>query len=399
MSSIKTNIQISKAITNILSIAFILKTVSVLLEQQQLETQRIDPVLHMGIIISYFANILFFFAGFLGLKYEGKYYPRYVKKLFWIILLWVVFVYLKSGASILNPSVFMGVKGIAPYLGMIVIFTASPERFQEMRKTFFFVGIILVLGGLFNTAKLGLSFDRDSAQNQLLLITVNLVWVAPLILFYNFKKYKLIAAAIFSFSFLFSFLIVTRSFMILHLIVLLYFTRYVIKVKLIVLFGIASLSTIVFFLLPQVGVIQNATVLLDSRMGEDTRSWQILLFLATVDYNDFIYGSGVFSFWRMGNREYEWLDNQVLLTAWWAGVLPIFCYLVLLIKGVKKFLFKKKSNSIKRSEAFIVFLWILALLGFSIFITISSTLYHFLILFVLGSLLCKKKNQLVYEVY
>ncbi len=384
-------IKISTIITKILSIAFILKTIAVLLDQQQLETHRVDAVLHLGTYVSYIANILFFVSGFLGLKYEGKFYPKYVRSFFWLILFWIIFVYLRSGASIFDPSTFMSVKGIGPYLGMSIMFTANPIRFHKMTKVFLLIGLILVIGGLYNSLKLGMGFDRKTAQMQLLLIAANLIWISPLVLFFNFKKHKVLAITIFATSFIFSVLIVTRSFMVLHVLVLLFFMRYVLKIKLIGLIITIVVAIVSINFLPNIGVIQHAASLLNGRMGNDTRSLQIFLFLESVEFKDFIFGSGVFSYWRMGNKDYQWLDNQILLTAWWAGIVPIYCYLSLLMKSIIKHLLKRNVDPTNKSKAFILFLWVLALSGLSIFISISSSLYHFAIMFVLGSLLFNQR--------
>lgn len=377
-----------RLITYTLGFAFILKAIAVLFIQQQLEAQMENPTLDIGTIISYVANVLFFISGILGLIYEGKYYPEYVKILFGIILLWVTFVYFRSGASLFDPSTFMSVKGIGPYLGMSVMFTANPIRFHKLFKVFLLVGIILVAGGIANTLNLGLDFDRKEAQMQLRSIAVNLMWISPIVLFNSFKKHKLLAITIFGFSFIFSLFIVTRSFMILHILVLLFFMRFVLKKKiggLIVIFIVAAAATI--YLLPSVGVIEQATNLLIERGNEDTRTLQLFLFFNNVDFTDFIWGSGVNSHWMWNGREYGWLDNQIILTAWWAGVLPILLYVILFLKPALKHFFKRNTNVYFRGKAFILFLWFLALLGFSIYITISTSLYHLTMCFVLGNLL------------
>jgi hypothetical protein len=307
-------------------------------------------------------------------------------------LIWIVLVYLNSGASIFQPSSFMGVKGIGPYLAICILFAANPKRFLDMRRTILLLGVILTLGGMYNMINIGLGFGRMEGQMNLRLIAVNLAYLSPFILFNNFQRNKLLSIIIFGFSFIFSLLIVTRSFILIHIIVLLFFMRYMLKKK---VFGYSILLLIALlflFMFLDLELIQYSITLLSERGDEDSRSLQIIQFFAGIDLNSFYFGEGVYSTWKWGRRDYQWLDNQVLLTAWWAGVLPILGYLILYLKGSLKYLFKRKVNELMRGNALIVFLWVLGLFGFGIYISISTDLYHFLMCFMLGSLLYPKKS-------
>jgi len=379
---------ISRFITRTLSVGFALKAITVLVLQQKLESNFENPTFHVGVLLRYLSNIFFFISGFLAFFYEGKYYPRYVKSLYALLLLWIIIVYFRTGGSILDPGSFMGVKGIAPYLGMSVLFSANPLRFQKIMKLLLWLGLVLVIGGFINTLKLGGGFDRVSAQWQLRLIAVNLVWISPLILFFNYKTHKTLSLVIFGFSFIFSLLIVTRSFILIHILVFIFFMKVILKKNIGgIIFGACILLVIGMYLLPNIGVLQQAGTLLSERGDSDSRSLQLFLFLTNIDYNDFILGAGIDSTWIWGSRgAYAWLDNQVLLTAWWAGVVPIFIYLILFIKPMYKFLFKRKVDAQVKSIAFMLFLWVLALLGFAIYASISASFYHFIFCFIMGYL-------------
>lgn len=376
----------SKLITYLLGFAFIVKTIAIVFSQQQLETQIENPELHTGIYLSYIANLLFFTAGILGLIIEGKFYPTYIKVLFILIVLWILLVYLRSGARIMDPSTFMGVKGIGPYLGLSVMFTAHPRRFRKMLRVFFWICIILVFAGILNTMKLGIGFDRTSTQMQVRLIAVNLFWLSPVILFYGFKNHKGLTLIIFAFSLLYSLLIVSRSYILLHLLVLLFFMNFIVKFKLKYIVTLLITFGVVFYIFLQLGVIEQASSLLMDRMFDDTRSNQIIEFFAKVDPHDFIWGAGIFSTWSWLGQEYQWLDNQIILSAWWAGFFPIMCYSILILIPVLKFFFRKNVIIDIRGKAFIILLWFLALLGLSIYIVIGTALYIFIIFFILGNL-------------
>ena len=381
-------IRISVIITNILSIAFILKAVTVLIMQQKLEVNIENPSFHIGVLFSYIANTLFFISGLLAFFTEGKYYQKSIKILYIALLSWIIFVFFRTGGSISDPGSFMAVKGVGPFLGMSILFAAKTDRFLKIMKLLLWIGLILAIGGVFNTVKLGGGFARMTAQMQLRLIALNLVWLSPLILFFNYKKYKIISLSIFGLSFIFSLLIVTRSFLLIHVMVFLFFYRIVLKKKIGVLITVLAIASVaLIFIAPQISAVQNAINLLNERGNEDSRSVQIILFLENIDFNDFIWGSGIDSTWRWGSRNYAWLDNQILLTAWWAGIFAITTYLILFIKPIYNFLFKKDVNPQLKGVSFMLFLWILALLGFGVYLTISSSLYHFTLCFAMGFLL------------
>ena len=289
----------------------------------------------------------------------------------------------------MNPGSFMGIKGIAPYLGMSVLFAAKVPRFLKMIKLLLWISMVLAIAGILFTLKLGVGFDRMAAHMQLRLIAVNLVWLSPIVLFFHYKKYKIITLSIFGLSFLFSLIIVTRSFLLIHVIVFLFFMRVILKKKIGgLILGLVVTILGIIYLAPQLGVVENALNLLSERGNDDTRSMQIVLFLADIDYKDFIWGAGINSTWNWSSiGEYQWLDNQVLLTAWWAGLVPICTYLLIFVKPTYKFIFKSKVNPQIKGVAFILFIWILGLLGFGIYISISATLYHFVLCLCSGFLL------------
>ncbi|SDM55553.1 hypothetical protein [Kriegella aquimaris] len=382
-------IRTSVVITNLLNIALVLQVIAVVITQQKLEANIENANFHIGVLVGYISNILFFMSGSLAFFTEGKWLPKYVKSAYLLLLCWVVLVYFRTGGSLLDPGSFMEVKGVAPYLGMSVLFAAKAPRFLKIMKFLLWIGLALAIGGIINTLKLGGGFDRMTAQMQLRLIAVNLVWISPLILFFNYKKYKILSLSIFGLSFLFSLLIVTRSFLLIHVLVFLFFMRVVLKKKIgCLILGLLVVFIGVIYLAPQIGAIEHAINLLNERGNDDTRSTQILLFLADISFYDFIWGAGINSTWNYASiGEYGWLDNQVLLTAWWAGVVPICIYLMLFIKPMYTFLFKKKVNPQIKAVAFMLFLWILALLGFGVYVSISTSLYHFVLCFSMGFLL------------
>lgn len=93
-------------------------------------------------------------------------------------------------------------------------------------------------------------------------------------------------------------------------------------------------------------------------------------------------------YWHNIESNYEFLDNQFLLLAWWAGLPAILIYLVLLIKSMfvkSETLLFQDIKGIK----LIIGLWIAACLGFAIYVTISSEPYYYFISFMIGLNACQ----------
>lgn len=82
--------------------------------------------------------------------------------------------------------------------------------------------------------------------------------------------------------------------------------------------------------------VEGAATNLLERSAQDTRSDQILDFLNQYDMEYFLQGMGHKGtwYWHSIESNYEFLDNQFLLLAWWAGLPAILIYLVLLIKSM-----------------------------------------------------------------
>ena len=350
--------------------------------------------------ITYIADLFLFSSGLLALIYEGKYFNYRIKKIYLILLGLIVFVYLKSGASLFDIGTFLSVKGIGPWLGLSVLFTAgNDKRFTSISKTILLLGVILTIGGIIKIGRLGLSFDREYAISTLMLVSVNLMWISFVSICLFFNKYKKIVVSLFLVSFLLSFVISSRSFLLLHFFMLIYLAFKLIQSKIYIYISILTITLIGVFsfnFISNNSIVKNSIGFLDDRITKDTRTDQYAEFLNNTNTSDFIFGAGTFSKWKQGGTMYAWLDNQVLLTAWWAGILPVVLYLTLLFIPIKRFFFKKNTENEIHSLSFIIFLWVLALSGLSIFTAISTSLYFFIISFILGRLLTRKKITRIY---
>jgi hypothetical protein len=129
---------------------------------------------------------------------------------------------------------------------------------------------------------------------------------------------------------------------------------------------------------------------LSERSGEDTRSNQLLDFLQQYDVNYLIQGVGPMKqwYWNGIGSYYSYLDNQVLLIAWWAGLPTILTYLFFLVKSLyikSEILFFEEIKGIKM----IILLWIGACFGFAIYVTVSSDCYYYFISLLIGLNACQ----------
>ena len=317
-----------------------------------------------------------------------------------VLLSLIVLVYLKSGASLFDVSTFLSVKGIGPWLGLSILFTAgNANRFKIVLKVILVLGIVLAIGGVLNAVKLGLGFERVDAISSLRIISVSLMWISFITIAFFFKKYKKIVITLFIISFSLSLIIVTRSLLLLHSLMMFFILIKFIKKKIYLWISLLVTSPITFLIynyMPNNNVLENSIGLLNERMTEDSRTDQIAEFFKNTKATDFIFGAGTFSEWKQWGVMYGFLDNQILLTAWWAGILPITIYLTFLIIPIKKFLIKKNYQIETQALSFIILLWLLALSGISIYTSLSTSLYFYIISFVLGYLLSRKNIKRVY---
>ncbi|MBN2521205.1 MAG: hypothetical protein JXB17_11905 [Bacteroidales bacterium] len=404
-------VKIHKTITVLLIIGFICGFIKVFFEQNILLSQVKTPNFSTGDIFKYISAISVITSGFLALIYEGKYFKKYIKIIYFIILLWITAIYFRDGKGI-DPSNFFSVKAPGPWLAFSVIFTTSNnERVNKINNVLYFGLIALSIGLLINIGKLGVSFDRHQAWLYLRAISNNHLWVLPVTLFFNInnKKRRLIIVTCLIIGMFASILIVTRSTISLYAIILFI---YLIKSKIISkpLNVIALILIFILFIISLNSLIESETgqkiiqgmALLEDRIQDDTRTDQIIQFTNQLKLSDLLLGAGTDSYWNWDGRDYEWLDNQWLLTAWWAGILPTFLFLLLMLIPLR---FAITSKNIKHfANGFMLLLWILGCAGLSIYISFSINIYFYIAAFSTGyclfnyNLFNKSKRVKLYDI-
>tara|TARA_B100000963_G_C22475844_1_gene602341 strand:+ start:124 stop:810 length:687 start_codon:yes stop_codon:yes gene_type:complete len=225
----------------------------------------------------------------------------------------------------------------------------------------------------------------------MILINLNLMWIS----FYLFtlfgSNYKKIAVSIFSVSLVISLFTSTRSFILMHLIFIFYYNLKSSKVKL-----LTSISTILVGIISYVyfsasSFFSNAFSQVGNRFNDDTRSDQLLQFFLQIEFSEILFGAGSFAYWEWDGRVYQYLDNQILLMSWWAGIFPTIIYLSFFVIAFKRFFFKRNISKEYNFISLLILFWILALLGLSVYTSISSSLVHCLIIFYTGVLFSKNK--------
>lgn len=306
-------LKISKIITSFVIIGLLIKVASVFISQDNLISQdSYDGSFKIENTVTYIADFFFFTAGLLAFRYEGKYFKKNIKKMYIFLVFIIVLVYLKSGASLFDVGTFLSVKGIGPWLGLSVLFTAGNEsRFRVVLKVILFLGIVLGIAAIINIGKLGIGFSRETAISSLRIISVNLMWISFISVIFFLKKYKKIVITLFIISVLLSLIIATRSFLLLHFLMLIYLGLKFIKKKIYLLISLLGIGLIAFFIysyMPKNNFIENSIGLLDGRMTKDSRTEQYDEFFKNTDTTDFIFGAGVFSEWNQWGEMYGWLE-------------------------------------------------------------------------------------------
>ena len=117
----------------------------------------------------------------------------------------------------------------------------------------------------------------------------------------------------------------------------------------------------------------------------DTRTHQLEAFFSQVSFKELFLGGGIRASYSFnGDPNYHFIDNQVLLFAFRYGLIPTFVYLmlyfVLFIKTIKT---KNRGLLVKM---IVLFSWLLAMIGLSVYFNLGFGMPHTLMMLYVGRL-------------
>lgn len=366
--------------------------------QRDLEIIRTEDVFGWYHKLGGYGNILISIASLLSFVLYRKYFPFYVTLCYLAIILCVTLASSDDLAELIKkPSSWYSTKGIGTYVNMgLIFFVASKYYFDKVMKILYYLCFFFIVAGFINLSKVGIGATRTQNQYAILNFAVYLIWVFPYFFLqdeFN-KRVNLVNFIAYMAIFLFVLATGSRSYLII------YFSYFIVKFKsqlqkknsILLILGMALLMIAGFFLLSNSSfsnTLDNAFSILSERGAEDSRSNQLTEFLDQFDLNYLIQGVGPSKTWFWtATGPYPYLDNQFLLMAWWAGLPTLLFYLFLLGKA-----FLKKSEILLfeniKGARLILGWWILACLGFAIYITVSSNLFYYFITLLMGQQFCK----------
>jgi hypothetical protein len=346
----------------------------------------------VGYILISMASILSFFL-------YRKFFPGFITFCY-LSLIGLVLIASWDDLEVIikTPSYLYSNKGIGTFVNFGILFFAANTRYlPNILKIFYYLCFVFIIAGFINLAKVGIGAGRDQYLFAIREYSVYLIWVFPYFLLQDEpnKKLNILNLASYLFIFIFVLSIASRSYLIIFVI------YFLVKFKnrlhgnnaLMGIIGMAILISLGFFFLANSGmskIVDGAFNILSERSSEDTRSSQLVEFIEQWDFNFLLEGVGPKKtwYWSSIKGQYNNLDNQFMLLAWWAGLPTLLVYVYYLLKTffVKSdLLIFEKAQCIK----LIIGLWILACMGFAIYVTISSDLYFYFISLLMGLYTCK----------
>lgn len=355
---------------------------------------------------SFIGDALLNIASVMAFFHYRKSFPLFVRRVYLGILGLVIvtsFINVPDLDVLFRPGVFFSIKGMGTWINLGIMFAAADrERTGRLLKLFYYLCCFFVVAALVKLISIGTIGDRDISMYAILEFTVDLVWVFPFFFLrrddygwgkgYQFTVMILIL--------LFALAIGARSYTLTLLCLIMLKAKDTLKISkgtglLIFLLAVGLIATGYFLLVNSelYNTYQNIVDIFLKRGTEDTRTGQIVEFLKQYDTQYLFSGLGPMATWDWENQAYASLDNQMLLTAWWAGLPAAVLYLVYLCKAF----FRKIAHPDEETRAaqIIVGFWILGCFGLAIYATMSCSVYYFFISLLIGIIYRNnEKNEL-----
>ncbi|MFM2359447.1 MAG: hypothetical protein RLY16_1440 [Bacteroidota bacterium] len=382
----------------LLIVGIIFRAIETYLNQRDMELIFTQAVFGWYFKVGYFGNILLTVVSVYSFIAYNKYFPRFITASYLLLIALVFICSLKDLSTMLQkPTMFYAIKGIGTYVNFGVLFFACNVYYLErILKLFYYLCFVFIVGGLINLSAVGFGAGRGDMLFALKDFAVYLIWVAPFFILQEEenKTKNMLNYALLFFTLLFVFFTGARSYLIT------FFIYFIVKFKtqlqsknaIVTILGMVILGVGAYFVLINSSFgknIEDAFTILSNRSGEDSRSDQLIDFWYQYNTDYLIQGVGPMAKWYWTTVGlYEYLDNQFLLLAWWAGLPTLLVYLYFLCMN----LVIKSENSILgeiKGIKLIIGLWILGCLGLSIYITISTSLFYYFLSILIGLHTCK----------
>jgi hypothetical protein len=253
--------------------------------------------------------------------------------------------------------------------------------------------IVITLLTLYNFQDFGIGLWRGQALSKYRIYATNMVWLAPyvfLILKGN-KKMSWLRVLALLVGLILALVTQTRSFLIIYVLTIIFdFFHTKNKTTYSVLLGIGFIGLVLLVLNSE--ILNNSFELLLDRGTSDTRSEQLTVFISQLDFFELITGKGQYASYGFGSKQWSAVDNQWLYILWWAGLIPVLCYLYLSLIIPLKLIIRGNLQYETKVECYVLILWSLGLFGLAIYTTITIDLFFFVICVILGRLLYKYSN-------
>jgi hypothetical protein len=367
--------------------------------QNNLEEIAFEQVYPWYFRLSFLGNIFISVVSIASFISYKKYFPSYISICYILLLLLVLIASYSDLRDFLKrPTFFYSIKGIGTYLNFgLLFFVADTYYFPKIMKFFYYLSFGVIIASLINLTKAGLEASRKEYLNAIRDFVVYLIWVFPYFFLQEEedKKKNLINLAAFLVIGLLVLASGSRSYLIIYLfyIIVKFRTQLQTKNALVGILGMLVLLVIGYIVIINSDLnktMESALGNLSERSGEDTRSDQLMDFFQQYDSDYLIQGVGPIKqwYWNSIGSYYSYLDNQILLIAWWAGLPTVLTYIFFLVRSLfvkSEILFFEEIKGLK----LIIFLWIAACMGFAIYVTVCCDCYYYFISLIIGLNACQ----------
>ncbi len=397
---------LSKIIFYCIVLGITCNLVKLFFAQRDLESILAEAVFPWYYKVDFIGDVLISFASLGSFLLYNKYFPKFISVCYVLMIFLVIIASAADLSTTLKvPSFFYSVKGIGTFINIgILFFTADTLNFPKILKLFYGASIVIILGGFFNLGKVGLGAGRKEFLLAIRDYSVFLIWVFPYFFLQDEpdKKKNILTLAIFLVIFIFILSSGSRSYLLIYglYIITKFKSQLQTKMGIVTILGLVIFAVAGYFVLINSslsGTFDNATTNLTERGTEDSRSSQIIGFLSQYDTDYLIQGVGPLKKWYWnGIGMYSFLDNQILLIAWWAGLPTILTYIYFLIKSLtlkSEILLFEDIKGLKMT----IWLWIAACLGLAIYIAVSSEPYYYFLSLLMGMNACQYSKLLEFE--
>lgn len=301
-----------------------------------------------------------------------------------------------------TPSLFYSPKGIGTWINFGLLYFAAEEYyFTKIINWFKLVCFATMIFNLLRVISLSGVSSRDDALYAIRDTTVFLLWTYPFFFLDesdNTNISKIVKYGMIALLGFFAFFISSRSYMLIVMFYILFKVKRDLSDKkntfvFVPLLGIIFLAGYFAMVkLQDISSFKSALSIFSDRIGEDTRTSQLIEFSHQYDVNNLFTGLGPTARWTWSGHKqgyYEWLDNQYILVIWWFGIQTGVIYFFYLVYAL---FVKNRANVLFITNAKrIIFFWILACGGFAIYITISTKIFYYFITMLIGSITLNRK--------